>query len=79
LADLSKVSISDTSVNLSLLLSAINKLANYNLTNSTQTPCNAALDQFYYNPLNCTSHILDPSNNTDITIRQPRCIQIPTG
>ena len=79
LADLSKLSINDTSVNLSILLTTINRLANYNITNSSQIPCNAALDQFYFNPLNCTSHMLDPANSTDITIRQPRCIQIPTG
>lgn len=37
------------------------------------------MDQFHYHPLNCTAQILDPSNTSEITIRQPRCIQIPSG
>lgn len=61
LGDLSKLSLSD-GANLSNILAGVNLLANYNVSGSTQLPCNAALDQFYFNPLNCTSQILDPAN-----------------
>jgi hypothetical protein len=79
LADISTVSINGTTSVQDLLIS-INKIGDYTYPGSTQAPsCNVSMDQFVFNPLQCTRLILDPTNATEVTTTSPRCIQLPTN
>lgn len=63
---------------LASFLTDLNKVGDYTYPNSLQTPsCNASQDQFVFDPSKCTRLILDPNNGTEVTTKQPRCIQLP--
>lgn len=60
------------------MLVALGQVGDFTYNASTQAPlCNVSRDEFVFDPSRCTRTLLDPTNTSEVTTTQPRCIQIP--